>query len=265
MLRAVGSTDATIGGGKSRKSGRGAGNSKGPNNIGGNPNFASVTAQLHLDGANGSTTFTDVRAGNVWVARLGGSPVCQLSTAQKKFGTASLTIPSTGPSGIQAPFSGTTIGTNDFCLEGFFYPSSTGAAAGWIMNRSNTAGTARCNYGFIWGDTAQKITFYASRTTTAYQVNIPTDAVVTLNTWHHIAGVRAAGVWAFYLDGTRQATTVTDAAVWEVSAGSSLYLLDSIVAGTLTGHYLDEVRLTNGSSVYSGASFTPPTEPFPDF
>lgn len=268
VLRAYGSTDATVGGGKVRKpgGGRGNGNGKGPNGGGGAGSvpWANVISLLHFDGTNGSTTFTDEK-GTVW-AVTGSVPAPEISTGLSKFGGSSLLVPLGATRGISASaVTGSVLETQDFCMECFFYPVTGGAASGWIATKSYTSGASRASYGLLFGSSANKVAFYASKDSATYQVAIESDSTLSLDTWHHLAAVRVSGVWAFYVDGTRQSTTVTEASNWgTVSTDFTLYIADSVLAGAPSGHSIDEFRLVIGYPVYTGATITVPTSAFPN-
>jgi hypothetical protein len=89
------------------------------------PYFANVGALLHLDGANASTTFTDVK-GKTWTAPGAG----KLTTATKKFGTAALDATTATGGYIRTPaHSDFNFGTGDFTIE-FWYAFTETFTAG---------------------------------------------------------------------------------------------------------------------------------------
>jgi hypothetical protein len=86
---------------------------------GGDPNFGSVVALLHFDGTNGSTTFTDQK-GNTWTAVSGA----KISTAQSKFGGASLLLNGSSDYATVPNFAGLDFGSGNFTIEGWVRPAN---------------------------------------------------------------------------------------------------------------------------------------------
>ena len=86
--------------------------------------------------------------------------------------------------------------------------------------------------------------------------------VLTVNTWHHLCVTRAAsgGTITLYVDGVSKGTA-TQAATLSNPSGALAIGLQYNSSGSpdeyLNG-YLDEIRIVNGTQVYTGA-FTPPT------
>jgi Concanavalin A-like lectin/glucanases superfamily len=79
-----------------------------------NPPFSMVTALLHFDGSNGSTTITDQTANNAWT--VGGTAT--ISTAASVFGGSSLIVPGSGNSCIKTTNSSAwDVGSGDWTIE----------------------------------------------------------------------------------------------------------------------------------------------------
>jgi hypothetical protein len=75
------------------------------------PSFASVSALLHFDGSDGSTTFTDV-TGTIWTAN--GN--AQIDTAQSVFGGASGLFDGTGDFITTPDATKFSLSNADFCI-----------------------------------------------------------------------------------------------------------------------------------------------------
>lgn len=87
------------------------------------PYWSQVTALLHFDGANNSTSFVD-ETGRTWT-RAGNAVI---STVQSKFGGSSLSAGTTGY--IQTPRdAGMTFGAGDFTIEAWIRPTSAAFSA----------------------------------------------------------------------------------------------------------------------------------------
>ena len=82
------------------------------------PHWSNVVALLHLDGANGSATFTDQK-GHTFTA--GGSAT--LSTAQQKFGSASLVLNGSTQYITSATSADWEMGSGDFTIEMWVRPA----------------------------------------------------------------------------------------------------------------------------------------------
>jgi len=81
----------------------------------------------------------------------------------------------------------------------------------------------------------------------------------TANTWHHVALVRSSGTWTLYIDGTSAGTSTTNGTYNFASTVDWTLGADAATTYPFTG-YLSDVRVVEGTAVYSGA-FTPPTGP----
>jgi hypothetical protein len=77
------------------------------------PNYASVSLLLHMDGTNGSTVFTDLSPVPKVVTRFGDA---QISTAQSKFGGSSAYFDGTGDYLTVASSADFGFGTGDFTI-----------------------------------------------------------------------------------------------------------------------------------------------------
>lgn len=205
---------------------------------------------LHCDGADGSTTFTDVK-GHVVTAN--GN--AQISTAQSKFGGASAAFGGfvdylTTPYGSDWGLSGYS---GDFTLECWIY--STGTGGGVLLTRT---GATFCTIYLSLISSA--IYFQASKGAGAWDVSINTGPL-TLNAWHHIAATRHGNIFRVFLDGTQKATVTVSGALM---TDTNPLTIGRDPGGAAFAGYLDEVRITKGAALYT-ADFTPPSAPFPDY
>jgi len=220
------------------------------------PQFGSVSLLLHGDGTNGSATITDSSPTPKTVTAAGNA---QISTAQSKFGGASLLFDGNGDYLASASNAAFGMGTSNFTLEAWIRPNLiTGFDRGIIEFRNTIFGQLDGGAAFIQGSSA-KLGFWDG--VTGYGL---TGTVVSLNTWHHVAFVRLGNTLTAYLNGTQDFT-----ASFTVNLGSARPLgIGGSNTNTLKGSspfsgYIDEVRITKGIARYT-TNFTPPTAPFPD-
>ena len=232
---------------------------------GGDPDFASVALLLHGEGANASTTFTD-SSNNALTASLTANGSAAISTAQAKFGTASLNFNSGSDASIQLPSSSNALDvavSQDFTLEWWMYVTSFSSQAptgtstyaigefsgsvrySWNLT-STSASSGLCAISFAVA--------YSSSGLVTHQNSIP------VNQWVHFAHVRASDVNTMYVDGVASTSTRTNGSALN---NSSFWSIGPRQSGSSNQLYMDEVRVTTGVARYT-ADFTPPTSAFPD-
>jgi hypothetical protein len=172
----------------------------------------------------------------------------QISTAQSKFGGASMLFDGTGDY-LDIPSNpNLTFGTGDFTLEFWMRTSGTDFN---VMNPATATGSG------YWG-----LLFQSSnlRWNSAYNVTnlIAVSATAILdNNWHHVAICRASGTTRVFYDGVSQtsqsdSTNYSGVAAWRIGSGN---------VAALNG-YIDDLRITKGAARYIG-NFTPPVARMP--
>lgn len=222
-------------------------------NAGGtDPDFASVSLLLHMDGSNGSTTFTDSSSNGLTVT---ANDNAQVSTAQSKFGGSSAWMD--GPEGCLLVTSDTSLDLpGDFTIEFWHYITSITAAG--FFGRVNTGG-----YNAVALDvTGGVYRLRASSNGTSHGLAVTfTGNAPTANTWQHVAVTREGNVWRLFRDGAQIGTT-TNALTPYASTDPLVIGARTATDNSLEG-YIDEFRVTKGVARYT-ANFTPPTGPFPD-
>ncbi len=220
-------------------------------NFGIDQHYGKVVSLLHMNGTNGSTVFTD-RRDNVWTA--GGTAA--ISTAESKFGGASLGDPTTA-SRISTPSHAKFgYGTGDFTIEFWFRPTSfTGSAQGIYDQRTSSGQPRPCLFTAASGDL-----LYSHSGTT--RITAPAGTLV-LNTWGHIALSRVSGVTKLFKDGTQVGSNYTDVTNYEASGIMIGNFGDQPTNSFGAVGYFDDVRVTKGVGRYT-SNFTPPASAFPD-
>ena len=213
--------------------------------------FSLVSLQLHFEGSNNSTTFTDSSSNNLATSSVVNATI---STAQSAFGGSSGRFVSnqyiryTPQSLLQM--------TGDFTLEAQLYPlSSADMTAASSSSDSNTQ-IFRLNE-----NGAGRLSFYLNGT----QVFSSTAAGITANTWQHVAICRSGSSTRMFVNGTQVGSTNTSwTGSFRIDVIGVFFFNGSYNSGGEFNGHIDELRVTKGIALYT-ANFTPPSQPFPDF
>lgn len=214
------------------------------------PYWANVTLLLHMDGASGSTTFTDSSKYGFVPTPFGDA---QISTTQYKFNASAL-FDGTGDYLTVADNSAWDM-PGDFTIEAWLYPTSFSYVGG-SSNRApigfHTTTLSATAPAVLFVDTGT-ILFYGSSTV------LTSTTALSVNTWAHVAFVRSGSTLTLYIDGASSGSATYTSSIQPniVNIARS-----TSAAGDYSG-YIDELRITNGVARYT-SSFTPASAPFPD-
>lgn len=221
---------------------------------GGDPFFANVIFLTHMDGANGSTTFTEVTGRTI--TAVGNA---QLSTSNQKFGTACGLFDGSGDYITTAHTSDLLLATGDFTIEFWIRFSSTAAA----VLIGHKAGSSSDLYPWqFYMNASRNIGFRGFETGGAsLAYNLLSASTVSANNWYHIAGTRSGSTFRLFIDGTQAASGTSSQTLRSNSTVMTWASYTNPLLG-LNGR-LDDIRITAGVARYT-AAFTPPTEAFPD-
>lgn len=222
------------------------------------PNFASVSLLLHMDGSNGSSTFTDSSSAARTITRFGNA---QISTAQSKFGGASALFDGSGDY-LTTAYSTTAFDwwTSDFTIEAWVYATSW---SGWartgatqipcmIGNMSATTSTAYWSFG---PNNNGKLTFYYFNGFAG--IAITTTASLPTNEWVHISATKTSSGVTLYVNETSGSTTAISGT--PQSSASFPLTIGQHQNISVNGH-IDDLRITKGVA----RTIVVPTAPFPD-
>jgi hypothetical protein len=206
--------------------------------------FSNVSLLLHGDGTNGSTVIRDSSSRMNTVTAFGNA---QISTAQSKFGGASIAFDGSG----DYLTAGSLTLDADFTIEFWLYPvtTSTGISAISIGNAATSTG----------------VYIYYSSGVSSYAV-YSTSRVIAggsafSGTFKHFALVRNSGSIKLYIDGANVGSAWSSSATFTgaITVGAGV---ENTIFPT-SACYIDDLRITKGIARYT-ADFTPPTAPFPD-
>jgi hypothetical protein len=189
----------------------------------------------------------------------------QISTSVVKFGSGSISYPSTGSYLYTAWKPNLEIGAGDFTIEFWMYGTSGNPLFCWSVD---------WHFGMTWnygGANANRIGVWMSSNGSSWNIfnadgggNGISTGTVSPNTWTHVALVRNGSAWTLYLNGTSAWTGTSSATV--VTRSTDIFRVGGPwPAGGPVDYvgYLDDFRFTRGYARYT-ANFTPPTAAFPN-
>lgn len=206
---------------------------------------------LHMNGGNGSTTFSD---SSMYARSVSASGNAAQSTTQIKFGASSAYFDGTGDG---LTITGINIGTSAFCCECWARGSATERPMPTI---TYWHGAATRGAGFMmatnWdGSTNNKYMIYDA------SGRLISSTALASGSWNHLAvvgngGANGSRTMKLYLNGTQVGSTAT---LDYNFTGKSLYI--GYNSSESYYGYIDEVRISVGTERYTG-NFTAPTAEF---
>lgn len=138
--------------------------------------------------------------------------------------------------------------TNDYTIEFWCYPTTTGTSAPVCIAYSTGYWAFFHNYSSAGG-----VEYYQGD---AYQMNSGVSALTT-GQWQHIAVSRSGSTTRLYVKGVEKATST---ASYAASSSSSLCIGNDPVLGRPFVGRISNLRIVKGTALYT-AGFTPPTKP----
>jgi hypothetical protein len=204
-----------------------------------------VQFQADFNGTNGATSYTDQ---SVYMRTITFSGSAALNTSVKKYGTASLSLPSSGGGYITIPNACFNVGTGNFCIEFWMYLTALPGSTGYVIDtRSGGADSAVSPLVYI--NSSGSVKWHTNN------IDRISSANLSATTWYHISFCRSSGTLTMYVNGTSAGTwadstnySIAGAGLIGKSSGSPLYL----------NGYLDDFVIRNDA--YRTGTFTPPTE-----
>lgn len=225
------------------------------------PQWANVSALLHMDGANGSTTFTDEKGGT-WTA-VGNA---QISTAQSKFGGASGYFDGAGDEVYSAD--GGIAAGSILTMEAWVYlTENPPASPGWGCPIFGQGGAVGAGEQTLTVMSDRKVRFHkGSGVGGGATIDLNTAAgAIPLNEWAHVAATLDGTTARIFVNGVLAASAATTSS-W-VNPSQPFRIGRIIVVGftQYQGYFkgwIDDARVTRNVARYT-ANFTPPTFAFP--
>lgn len=217
------------------------------------PLFASVLLLMRFDGVNGSQAFVDSSSYNRTINRNGAQ--VSISSTQSVFGgTSGLFGGAELSAGGGAELS---IGTADFCIEAFVYPTGGAGQPRNIVSKFFPTFPSGLDFVFEIASDG-RLSFLAG---TGIQISIQSNSAVPLNEWSHVAVSRSSGVTRLFVRGVTQSSTHTGSVAIQNNR-NSLWIGSNGYSGNFFIGHIDELRITNGFARYV-TNFTPPTAQLP--
>jgi hypothetical protein len=208
-----------------------------------------VSLLLRGNGTDGSTTFVDSSLSPKTITAVGNA---QISTAQSKFGGASMLFDGNGDY-LQASYNSSyDFGTGDFTVEL------------WIYRAGNSTGGVGSDYEALIGSNASgnsKWTIYLRRSTKNIAwfgddgtLRETSGATISDSAWYHVAWCRSGSTLRGFIDGTQRYSAT---ATGSYTTGSEMRIAYDLDANRQFYGYIDDLRITKGVARYT-ANFTPP-------
>lgn len=180
-----------------------------------------------------------------------------ITNSRSKYGTGSLMFNGSTDYALTTTNPTLAFGTGNFTIEAWVYRRSNGGSSGIFTTCNNTAtGSA-----ILGTDASGAPKFTILVNTTAVDAIGP--SALTLNTWHHIAGVRNGTTITLYVDGVQVATNTN--ATTSFYADRTVGVIGRYYTNVNNFYwdgYIDDLRVTQGIARYT-ANFTVPSGAFP--
>jgi hypothetical protein len=216
--------------------------------------FEYVTLLLNGDGTNGAqnNTFLDSSTNNFTITRNGNTTQGSFSPYGNLWsnyfnGSSMLTAASS---------SDWTLGTGDFTIEAWIFPTSLGTSnyPAIVSNQANFDSGYTNRFALSLDTT--NIVWY----NTVGNYGIVSNSAPQLNVWTHVAIVRSSSTISMYVNGVAQ--TQTQTSNQNYSTTNDLYIGGIPFTSTSARFfgYISNLRIVKGSAVYT-SNFTPSTTP----
>jgi hypothetical protein len=231
------------------------------------PLFAEVSLLLHMDGLNGSTSFSDsslnllngVGTGNA----LSGATATSVSTMTVEFGTGSASFTST--SNIIVPFTlggPLDISTGPFTIEFWINPSAVPSAAASITRFARSSGTNSDGMSLIMQSAGAGLVQVGASANGSWSLALPANsAPFPVNAWTHLAFVFNPALGSNINIYTNGVLSISQPGLLPATMGTDVAFLIGFSAALGAGFvgFIDELRITKAARYTSNFI---PTGPF---
>ena len=148
---------------------------------------------LHMNGTDGSTTFTDSSDSAHTITAIGNA---QIDTAKSKFGGASGLFDGTGDYLTVPDSNDWNFGSGDFTIDCWI---RINVVKNEVVFSHTVTGAANCKMKLLIS--ANLLRFVVFDLSDNIIVNFTNDFIPSVNVWYHLAVVRNGSTWTIYIDG----------------------------------------------------------------
>lgn len=223
------------------------------------PSFSSTVLLLKYEGADASTTFTDLSSKARGVGSVLGN--AQVDTADFKFGTASGLFDGTGDGIFWGNSVDFQFGAGNFTIETWVKPSSVAAGLAAIVSRWDENGSTN-DMSWVLQRTGAVLELRGSVDGTT-SILLASGGTLVTTGWQHVCADYNGTKYRLYLDGVMVGSSTTPRTL---SAGAQVLTIGKTTNPTPAGWagWIDETRITKGVARYaSDGGFSVPTATYP--
>jgi len=225
------------------------------------PNFNQVALLLHGDGTNGTqnNTFLDSSTNNFSITRSGNTTQGTFTPFSLGAGYWSNFFDGSGDSLTAADNAAFDVGANNWTIECWANFSDVSGEKGLVSHFSSSGG----NNGYVLrlstGNSPSGLRLVCATTGTSAVLQAAWTPIV--GTWYHIAAVRDSSTLRLYVDGVQIGSTSIAITIGNPATPFAVGTSQTVASSDMNG-YISNVRLVNGTCLYTGGTtFTPPTTP----
>jgi hypothetical protein len=230
------------------------------------PDFSNVSLLLHMDGADGSTTFTDSSSYAHTVTATGAS----ITTAISKFGGASGWFYGLASWYVSATDPSLNLGgkTASWTVECWIYVTTeaTGTVRGIWQNGDLTTATHKWRANIQYSGTSFKVIAEGINSQEFAEYYAAGSSFnLSRQTWYHVAVTLDGSTLRIFVDGVLHGSGAAQNLAGTLSPTDEFHVGRNRIS-TVNRYflgYIDDVRVTKGVCRYTSA-FTPPTAAFPN-
>jgi hypothetical protein len=224
--------------------------------------YTNTSLLLYGNGTNGSTVITDSSGSPKTVTAVGNA---QISTAQSKFGGASIAFDGNGDYATTPHLSALDLSSGDFTVEAWIYHVARPLSNfQHIINKDGVNGVSFAAYAIYISSTGELTGSIGNGAGVSPTETTYTFGVVPLATWTHIALVKSGTTIRTFLNGTAVTTQTQGTAMINGSKNLLIGFFQGSSAAAYFNGYIDDLRITKGVARYT-SNFTPPTLQLPGF
>lgn len=222
------------------------------------PYWNNVTALLHFDGADASTTFFDER-GHTFTA-FGNA---QIDTTQSVSGGASGLFDGSGDYLSTPDSPDFNLSAGDWTIEAWIRINALSSGTMLIVDKDGQAFVSYAQWMLSVTAAGKLQGSIGSGNGTSSQQTVTGATTISIGAWHHVAFTLSGTTLRLFLDGVLDVSaTKTATMIAHTKALLVGWQLNQQVDNYFNGH-IDELRITKGVARYT-ANFTVPAEAFPN-